>query len=332
MAIEDFSPEQQMYIAGNKLDPETLEQTIQTILARSTETKTPSLAPVAFIVGGQPGSGKSGIITNIMQNHGTNFILVDNDEYRMYHPNVNEINQVHPEIYTECTDQLSFAATPRAIEHARANGYNMIIHQTLKNDTIINCAITDLTNSDYARVIVVMAADEMTSNEGMLRRCQDNLEYDGTCRWVPQENHDFAYKGLPTTVGHIEERGLYDAIVVVTRSNDPKHPENVNVIHKVFNPNMSEHHRRALEAVGFGGAQIISLGSAKDAVIAGREMDGDKTLDKLEEKIKTAKSRATTPEEFVRIRGLEKLFSQGMARRVAKQSKNPSNPGQPGDN
>ncbi len=329
MGIENFSPEQQMYIEQQKLNPQALEESIQTVLARSVEGKTPSACPVAFIVGGQPGSGKSGIISNIKINHGQNFVLVDNDDYRLYHPNVNEINSVHPEIYTECTDQLSFAATPRVIENARVNGYNMIVHQTLKNDNIIKFALTDLTNSDYARVIVVMAADEMTSNEGMLRRCQDQLAFDETCRWVPQENHDFAYKGLPTTVGHIEESGMYDAIVVVTRSNDPLHPENVNIIHKVFNPNMPEHHRRALEAIGFGGAQILSLGSAKDAVLAGREMDGERTLDGLGAMIKVAKTRAKTPEEAVRIRGLEKLFSQGMARRVAKQSGNPAGPSKP---
>ena len=73
---------------------------------------------------------------------------------------------------------------------------------------------------------------------------------------------------------------------------------------------------------------FISLGTAKEAVLAGREMDGEKTLDGLGAKIKTAKERATTPEEAVRIRGLEKLFSQGMARRVAKQA---GGPGQPGD-
>ena len=323
MADEKFSPEQRNFIEKNQLDDETLEETIQEILTRSVVTKEPSETPIAFIVGGQPGSGKSGIIVNIMQNHGTNYITIDNDDYRMYHPNVNEINSEHPEIYTECTDQLSFATTPRAIEYAILNGYNMIIHQTLKNDTIINCAITDLTNNDYARVIVVMAADEMTSNEGMLRRCQDKLAFDGTCRWVPQENHDFAYNGLPTTVGHIEERGLYDAIVVVTRSIDPDHPENVNVIHKVFNPDMPEHHKRALESINFGGENFKILDSAKEAVLVGREADGEHTLSELEGRIAQAKERASTPEEFKRIKHLENLYSQGIAKRNAKKSEAP---------
>ena len=323
MIDNKFSPEQRSFIEKNKLDSKIMAETTTQILIRLGLTKKPSEKPIAFIVGGQPGSGKSGIISNIMQNYGQNYILIDNDEYRMYHPNLDEINRLFPELYTECTDQLSFETTPKAIKYAMDNRYNMIIHQTLKNDTIINCAITDLTNSGYTIIVVVMAADELTSNEGMLRRCQDKLEFDGTCRWVSQENHDFAYKGLPTTVGHIEERGLYDAIVVVTRSVDPEHPENVNVIHKVVNPDMPEHHMDALESINFSDENIKMLDSAKEAVIVGRKADGEYTLNGLEDRIAQAKKRASTPEEFKRIKHLEELYAQEKAKKNLDKGEDP---------
>lgn len=308
--------EQQVFIDNKKLSDEELEQSIETIIARSFCLKNPEEKPVAFIVGGQPGSGKGGIIANIMNNYGTNYILVDNDDYRKYHPDVDEINSIHPEIYTECTDQLSFAATPRVIDFARQNNYNMIIHQTLKNDKIINCAMTDLANSGYVCVVMVMAADKMTSNEGMLRRCQDQLAIDGTCRWVPQENHDIAYNGLPLTVGKIEASGLYDAIIVVTRSDDSKHPENVNVIHRVYNPNISGEHKQTLNSIGMNGDQINKYGSAMQAVFAGRKMDADKVLDGLAEKISIAKEKAQTNEELLRVSILEGIFEEEQSKRM----------------
>ena len=155
-----------------------------------------------------------------------------------------------------------------------------------------------------------MAADEKTSNEGMLRRCQDQLQTDGTCRWVPQENHDFAYNGLPQTVENIERRGLYDAIVVVLRSEDPKQPNNVRVIHRVYNPNISEEHLEVLRAYGFDGPEINQFGTSRNAVVKGREMDADETMQILEGRIDTARSLATTPEEFVRIERLQKMFDK----------------------
>ena len=305
-----FTEEQNEYIAQNQLSPEALEESIQRVIARSIIKKTPSSNKIAFVVGGQPGSGKSGIIGNILTNFGSNYIVVDNDEYRNHHPNVAEINRVHPEIFTECTDQLSFKSTPRVIANAIDGGYNMVIHQTLKNDGIIKWSLTDLTNADYARVIVVMAADEKTSNEGMLRRCQGQIQTDGTCRWVPQENHDYAYNGLPSTVGKIEDMGIYDAIVVVMRSEDENKPNNVRVIYRVYNPNISPEHKKILEEAGFADSEFRAYGSAREAVEKGRELDAAETMAVLEGKLKEARSIATTPEEKVRIERLQKMYDE----------------------
>lgn len=305
-----FTEEQNEYIAQNQLTPEALEESIQRVVARSTLEKTPSQTKIAFVVGGQPGSGKSGIIGNILTNFGKNYIVVDNDDYRKYHPNIEEINRLHPEIFTECTDELSFKSTPRVIANAIDGGYNMIIHQTLKNDGIIKWSLTDLTNADYARVIVVMAADEKTSNEGMLKRCQRQIQADGTCRWVPQENHDYAYNGLPSTVGKIEDMGIYDAIVVVMRSEDENKPNNIRVIHRAYNPQISEEHKRALQEAGFADAEFKVYGSAYEAVQKGRELDAAETMAVLEGKLKEARSIATTPEEKVRIERLQKMYDE----------------------
>lgn len=327
MEQTNFTTEQLAYIESQKLSPDELEANIQKVIAVSKVGKTVSDRPIAFIVGGQPGSGKSGIIGHIFENYGNNFVLVDNDEYRKHHPNVHEINEWHPEIYTECTDQLSFAATPRVIDAMISQRYNMVIHQTLKNDTIIRCAIADLTKAGYVVVVNVMAADKITSLYGELSRGQKQLGVDGTCRWVPPKNHDEAYNGLPDTVKKIEEKGCYDLIEVMTRSDDPNEPTKVNIIYRKRNPEISSDHLMTLAEYGLTLPQITQFETARQAVVEGREQDADKMLEKIEGKLEEAESlpdkqkREITPEEMSRILRLRGIGVEYAAQKAAKGNK-----------
>ncbi len=320
----NFTPEQKMYIEKQRLSEEDLEDNIQKIIKIVKMGKEPSERPIAVIVGGQPGAGKSGVIGNTITKLQSNCVVVDNDDYRLHHPNVNEINSVHPEIFTECTDQLSFATTPRVIASMIDERYNLVIHQTLKNEMIIKCAIADLLKAGYTVVVRALAVSELKSNLSMVGRCQDQLDYDKTCRWVPQENHDRAYKGLPDTVGKIEEQGAYHLLEVLTREeNKPNHP---NVIYRKRNPNLTSEQMLSLEEHGFVEPEVLELGDAKAAVVAGREADLENAMFISEEKIRNAKIRATTPEEFVRLRRIDNMVLAYTERMAAKNGQKPSQP------
>ena len=331
MEADKFTPEQYMFMEKQKLSPEQLEQRIQYIIDYVKMGRVPSSNPVAVIVGGQPGAGKSGVIGNSVIKLDSNCVVVDNDEYRMHHPNVEEINAVHPEIYTECTDQLSFAATPRVIASMIDGKYNMVIHQTLKNDTIIKCAIADLMKAGYTVIVRALAVSELKSNLSMIGRCQDQLATDDTCRWVPQENHDYAYRGLPETVGHIEELGAYHLLEVLTRKENE--PENPNVVYRKRNPLIDDFHLQALADHGFGEANQTKLGSARNAVIIGRQQDFEEILPRAQAKIDAAKAVAKTPEEFVRIKRVEdELLMTALRTNVAKKPEDPQGPVGPSSN
>ena len=321
METSKFTPEQNKFIAAQQLNDEQLEASIQQIILKLKETATPSDSPIAVIVGGQCGAGKSGVIGDTLDKLGSNCVVIDNDNYRYAHPNYVEINDTHPEIFTECTDQLSFKATPRAIASMIDGRYNMIIHQTLKNDTIIRCAITDLLNAGYTVVVRALAVDKITSVRDELRRGQGEIEAGRIPRWVPPENHDTAYEGLPGTVAKIEEQGKYHLLEVITRSYNENNHNAINIIHRAFNPTAGFYHRANLMQNGFGTERVSSYPTAEAAVHAGRAMDAARTMSTIDSKLEEIKAKAKTPEEKLRIKRIESICMDYVMPQVAKKQR-----------
>ena len=236
MEANKFTPEQNAFIAAQKLGEAELLVSIDQIIQKEKEGHVPSQVPIAVVVGGQCGAGKSGVIGNTIEKLNSNCVVIDNDRYRYAHPNFDQINAEHPELFTECTDQLSFAATPKVIASMIDGRYNMVIHQTLKNDTIVRCAITDLLEAGYTVVVRALAVDQITSIKDEFGRGQDQLAIGRIPRWVPPENHDTAYRGLPGTVDLIETSGKYHLLEVVTRSEDKDNLNDIGVMYRGVNP------------------------------------------------------------------------------------------------
>ena len=47
---------------------------------------TPQKNPIGFVLGGQPGAGKSNLIDKIRKEQGKNVIVINGDDFRKYHP------------------------------------------------------------------------------------------------------------------------------------------------------------------------------------------------------------------------------------------------------
>lgn len=294
-------------------DYELSEQQLESAFARIATTESlgmiPSECKFAVVVGGQPGAGKTNCITNSKRALEHNCVIIDNDAFRNYHPMVNDIKRYHPSLFTECTDQLSFKATPRMIDMMSDAGYNLIIHQTLKNNIIADDAITKLRNKGYVVIVRALAVSDLESKMSMIERSQALIEELGYCRWVPKQNHDLAYAGLPKTVEYMQQSGKYDMIEILKRGGVPAEPE---VLFRQINPEAEDWRKQALEESNFATSPYAANGekTAKEAVERGRKSDSDKVMESLIGRINIAEDRASTPEETFYIDEIRELFAK----------------------
>lgn len=270
------------------VDQKGMDTALQQYVTFETVDKVPAKNPIAIIVGGQSGAGK----TALMNKYSTivDGAQVDNDAIRPLHPRVDEIKAKHPEYYTELTDQISLSLTPHVISYLSGDNpegvkHNLVIHQTMKNTNIANYAMKELKEKGYTVGIAVLAVSYAESKMSQIERCHAQYQTFGSCRHVPASSHMDAIRGLPPTVGYIEEQGLADFIYIHTRNNenisDPIlqysyiNPESADRIIPVLKENRGlcfEENSNGFE-------------NAQDAVITLREMDTEKCMKTLDERI-----------------------------------------------
>ena len=96
---------------------EELEVVFQKILKMYKSSYLLSKNPKIFLLGGQPGAGKSGLENMI--NIKDEYISISGDDYREYHPRFKEINVEHGREASKYTQQWAAEITEKLIRELR---------------------------------------------------------------------------------------------------------------------------------------------------------------------------------------------------------------------
>lgn len=187
--------------------------------------KTPQKNPIAIIVGGQTGAGKSGILGYSSKIFGdNNVIIINSDEIKPFHPKSEEIAKLYPQLYTKITDQESNTWTSRLFEELRREKYNIIFEGTMKNNRIADESITELKKLGYTVVVRGIAVCDLESRISILERYEGQVATKGWGRLIIPEHHNQTYMGMPNTIDYIEKNGLYDVLEIYARGEIPSEP------------------------------------------------------------------------------------------------------------
>ena len=213
-----------------RLSDEQVEKVKQTVIEVMSADKIPNANPLAVIVGGQSGAGKTALIsyTALMSKH-REFVVIDNDYFRAFHPKAAEIKALYPQYYTHATDQIGLGITSDIVDYFMGNNennvkYDLIFHQTLRGNRIADDAMAKLRSAGYTVGVRAFAVPYLESKMSQIERCKASYESMGYCRHVRKSDHDAAISGLPQTVRYIEENNKYDFIEIFKRSNDIAEP------------------------------------------------------------------------------------------------------------
>lgn len=183
---------------------------------------TPSAGPVAVILGGQPGAGKTKLIDIAMGKYFKNSrpAVISRDEYREAHPYSPAILKKNDKRYAERTDPDVEAWTRRLLDAAVANKRDIIFEETMRTGWPITATIENLRKAGYAIYIMIMAARAEISRLSAQVRYEDQKSAKGYGRWVDPVLHEEAYRGMIGTVRTIEKRNLVHSISVYNREGE----------------------------------------------------------------------------------------------------------------
>ena len=195
-----------------------LELVFEKILKMYKSSYSPKEKPKVFLLGGQPGAGKTGLENMI--NTKDEYISISGDDFREYHPKFKEINLEHGREASKYTQQWCGTITEKLIEALGKEKYNLIIEGTLRTAELPIKEATRFKKLGYEVGLNVVAVKGEKSRLGTIQRYEEMIKQGKTPRMTPKEHHDLVVNSIGDNLETIYNSKLFDDIRLFNRENN----------------------------------------------------------------------------------------------------------------
>lgn len=175
---------------------------------------------VVFL-GGQPGTGKSSLAED---DTFLNYININGDTYRKYHPRFKEIVAYDLDKMVNRTQEFVNQCIERLIKEFSNYGYNLVIEGTLRDSQVTINTCQTLKDKGYKTDLYIVAVDAITSWKSTLNRAEVLKDLGLTPRLVPIEKYNYIVNNFSKSVSEIERTKCFDRIHVINRDNKMLYP------------------------------------------------------------------------------------------------------------
>ena len=168
--------------------------------------------PLAFILGGQPASGKSKLAKEFMGKFSNdNILFVNGDIYREFHPNRQELIN-NPLLYSKETQIFSNVFTENLIREAIENKYNIMVEGTMRNPQVPYNTAKMFKENGYEVEILAISAPSVFTELGLYNRYQEEINFQGWGRLAEIESHNSAVTGILSSLDLLYNEKAADKI------------------------------------------------------------------------------------------------------------------------
>lgn len=194
-----------------------------------TEPVTPLNAPRAFILGGQPGAGKTGL-QEIMSNQcNGNLIIINGDEFRELHPDFKFLQEKYGKNSVDYTGAFSGKMTEVLIDRLKAEKYNVLVEGTLRTAQVPLNTCKSFKESGYSVTLGIMAVKPEISYISTIFRYEKMLDKGKSPRATAKDKHDYVVAQIPKNLKEIYDSKQFDNIVIYNREGECLYDMSVNV-------------------------------------------------------------------------------------------------------
>lgn len=170
----------------------------------------PASQPKGFLLGGQPGAGKSRLVEKINAQMNGNLLVINGDEFRRYHPDFDEIQTRYGNDAPKHTAGFSGRMTERVIAKALAEGYNISVEGTFRAAETPMKTLDEMRNAGYETAVYIQTTPAEVSWQSTIDRYKHMEALGETPRATPKEHHDLVVKCLPENADAVFSSGKAD--------------------------------------------------------------------------------------------------------------------------
>lgn len=183
--------------------------------------KKPVDFPVGYILGGQPGSGKTTLHHLIAERTDSNIISINTDDYREFHPNFEAIVKKYGRDFVAHTNDFAKKISYILIEYFSERNFNLIIEGTLRTAETPEKFATALKEKGYTVNLYVMAVPAVLSYIGTLERYENQyISRKEQARATGKDFHDHVVEQFPLNLQYLYEKQVFSEISIYTREGE----------------------------------------------------------------------------------------------------------------
>lgn len=189
------------------------------IKERLIKNKHSSVSPIAYILGGQPGAGKSSLQREILKNN-KNCIIINADAFRESHPHYLSIQNTYGNEAQNYTQPFINQVTENLIAELSDQKYNLIIEGTLRTAEVPLNTCKQLKKKGYRVELHIMAVKKVISYESTILRYENAIAQGKIPRATSKAHHDAVADVICSNLDLIYNKSIFDDIKLFNRNGD----------------------------------------------------------------------------------------------------------------
>lgn len=207
-----------------ELVKQTFDDVWETVLSRNNKKLSSIvLKPKAYVLGGQPGAGKSSLIENAKDLCYDNIIIISGDDFRKFHPNYKQLQEIYGKDSPKYTASFAGKMTEAISSKAIKEHYNIVIEGTFRNPATPIKTLSLMKKNGYKTQIMIQTCAKELSWKSCQERYEKMLEImPGEARWTDKNHHDLVCKNLAKNIKTVIESGKADKTEIFFRYEDGK--------------------------------------------------------------------------------------------------------------
>lgn len=175
--------------------------------------------PKLVLLGGQPASGKSSVIDEVVKEYKQNkqdIVVLNSDDYKEHYPKYSKIVSKDPNKIVEIHPYSNYVLG-EVLKQTAPKGINALLEGTMRSAGYPLQVIDGFKSCGYQIDAYFIATNNYSSTVGHIERFENEIANRGFGRAVPQSHHDDAYNNIPNTIAKLAESGKLANIIIVDR-------------------------------------------------------------------------------------------------------------------
>ncbi|QLB44551.1 zeta toxin family protein [Mannheimia pernigra] len=178
----------------------------------------PEQNPIAILLGGQPGAGKSFGSLEMSKRLNFNLLVINGDEFRPYHQYYHEIYQRYGKDASKYTGEFTGKMVQRVRNEAIKHRFNILIEGTLRTVDIPLNELENFRTAGYQTAVLICTCPKEISWKSTLKRAEEQAKNGIQPRYVPREHFDLVIHSLAENALKVLMQGKPESFEVYSRT------------------------------------------------------------------------------------------------------------------